>query len=288
MLRSIASAQARALLQTRRNFVSTVLLTRNWENESFTVLKKEAKNRGLPAKENKATLITRLQEHDQAQLETPPIAVQQAQQIRLASTATEVPGIPASSEPSEIPPNYPKNFLDVRLPSTEEPSREAEVQIPFLPDLWDSSRVKAESEPIVPVDDSAPNVIVIAGDASHISGSPVHNIDALEPHSAIPSQTPKASQSIFQDMAEDLLLPTSLTLSPANVPSDIIKVTSTSAGQETDHSRKFDREEKYGVWEFLGIFIGSFLAAAYFKTPSAFAEKTPEPVAVGKEGRNSH
>ena len=31
----------------RRSFVSTVLLTRNWENESVNVLKKEAKKRGL-------------------------------------------------------------------------------------------------------------------------------------------------------------------------------------------------------------------------------------------------
>ena len=31
----------------RRTFVSTVLLTRNWENESVNVLKKEAKKRGL-------------------------------------------------------------------------------------------------------------------------------------------------------------------------------------------------------------------------------------------------
>ena len=31
----------------RRTFVSSVLLTRNWENESVNVLKKEAKKRGL-------------------------------------------------------------------------------------------------------------------------------------------------------------------------------------------------------------------------------------------------
>ncbi len=31
----------------RRTFVSTVLLTRNWENETMNVLKKEARKRGL-------------------------------------------------------------------------------------------------------------------------------------------------------------------------------------------------------------------------------------------------
>lgn len=33
----------------RRTFVSSVLLTRTWENESIPHLRKEAKNRGLTA-----------------------------------------------------------------------------------------------------------------------------------------------------------------------------------------------------------------------------------------------
>ncbi len=33
--------------QARRNFVSPVILTRTWENENVTTLRKEAKNRGL-------------------------------------------------------------------------------------------------------------------------------------------------------------------------------------------------------------------------------------------------
>jgi len=300
MLRNIARSQTRILHASRRSFVSTVLLTRSWEHESVAVLRTEAKNRGLSSKGNKATLITRLQNHDSSQhktLDTPPVVlpkVQQVQQIRFASTSTEVPGIPSSSEPTEIPPSYPRMFLDVKIPSTDTPIPEPEVQIPFLPDLWDSSKVNAESAPVDPLDVSVPSLIVVAGDASRISGTS-HKLDTLAaPVSSeqSPSQVSRSDTSIFQDVAEDMFLPRSFKppagLSLAEIPSDMIKVTGTSTSQQIDHSRNLDREEKNGVWALLGLLVGSWLAAGYFKSPSAFAEKAEEHATVEKDSKHSH
>lgn len=51
MLRSALVAQLRPAVAPRstRSFVSTVLLTKAWENETVNELRKEARKRGLPA-----------------------------------------------------------------------------------------------------------------------------------------------------------------------------------------------------------------------------------------------
>ena len=80
---------------------------------------------------NKSTLVARLKEFERQQLQethpTPQSPLAQ-QQIRLAST-TEVPGIPSTSKPSPIPANYPKDFLDVKLPDISQPAPEPPVEI---------------------------------------------------------------------------------------------------------------------------------------------------------------
>lgn len=93
---------------------------------------------------SKMTLIGRLQEYDKehanqgpSQTQEQPVVVNQ--QVRHASTiietpkilqtATEVPGIPSSSEPSPIPPSYPVEFLDVKLPDTNVPIPEVPAPI---------------------------------------------------------------------------------------------------------------------------------------------------------------
>lgn len=132
----------------RRTFVSTVLLTRTWENESTSSLRKEAKSRGLSVyvlrlaslhpssntrsrKGSKATLITRLQEHEARERPQPPPPPRASvQQIRHSSTVeTEVPGLPSSSEPPTLPPSFPKEFLDVKIPDTSVPIPEAPTPI---------------------------------------------------------------------------------------------------------------------------------------------------------------
>lgn len=80
---------------------------------------------------NKSTLVSRLQEfeREQASQSTPPPVVQQ--QVRLASTAsaTEVPGVPSSSKPTPIPANYPKDFLDVKIPDVSQLPPEKPVEV---------------------------------------------------------------------------------------------------------------------------------------------------------------
>ncbi|KAI0690566.1 hypothetical protein BC835DRAFT_1417689 [Cytidiella melzeri] len=159
----------------RRSFVSTVLLTRNWENETTNVLKREAKKRGLLQTGSKSTLVNRLQEFEREQsMQSGPTPVTQ-QQV-LLSTPTEVPGIPSSSEPSPIPPNFPKEFLDVKIPDLYQPVPQRPVEIPFVPDFWESSRVKAESAPPPPPELTPVKVLAVAGAATHHGGGPSHNL----------------------------------------------------------------------------------------------------------------
>lgn len=132
-----------ALAPQRRSFVSTVLLTKAWENETVSELKKEARRRGLSSyvasvtqmhafasprysSGSKATLVTRLQQDDKGKtfaMEPAP-----ASQIRRASTstgtATEVPGIPSTAETT-----HPKYNLAFKIPDTDVPAPEVPVAI---------------------------------------------------------------------------------------------------------------------------------------------------------------
>ncbi|KAL4247297.1 hypothetical protein ABKN59_008532 [Abortiporus biennis] len=266
----------------RRHFVSTVLLTRNWENESVVNLRKEAKSRGLPQSGNKATLITRLQQFEEKRNFTPPPAPVQ-QQVRHAST-TEVPGVPSSSEPPVLPHNYPKELLDVHIPDTNIPIPELPVQIPFVPDFWDSQLVKAASEK-EPPPPSSPHVLAVAGDTELVTGgTPYSQYGEVEPSAEPTVDTTKTT--FFEDVAYDLLIPTSLKLPSVNlekqISDELPQTTSTSAGQQTNYSRTLDKEEVKGVWALVGLLAGSWLLAGLFQAPSAYAEK-----AIVEEAENS-
>lgn len=146
MLRSALRTQLRTTGPRSRNFVSTVLLTKAWENESINDLRREAKRRGLSGyvqrdlspririeivhrQGNKATLISRLQSDDEHKsLATAPAVSPQVSQVRHAST-TEVPGIPTTGAPTPLPKSYPKDFLDVKMPNLSEPEPELPIQI---------------------------------------------------------------------------------------------------------------------------------------------------------------
>ncbi|KAH8107115.1 hypothetical protein BXZ70DRAFT_1029386 [Cristinia sonorae] len=278
MLRTAAlRAHLRPVAQ-RRTFVSTVLLTRSWENDTVVTLRQEAKSRGLSQRGNKATLITRLQEFDQKnplQHVTSPTPVSNipSQQTRLAST-TEVPGVPSSAEPPSPPPTYPKYSLDV-IPSASQPAPEPLVQIPFVPDFWESSRVKKAAAPEVPENASMPNLIAVAGDATHISPSPSHNLYTAPEPATTEAEKSSLEKSFFEDIAEDLFIPTSFP-KPHTEGADLLTVTQTSGTQEKDYSRTLDKEEKTGLWILLGIFASSWVAAGVFSAPSKFAAKVEE------------
>ncbi|OBZ75080.1 hypothetical protein A0H81_04265 [Grifola frondosa] len=175
MFRAALTAQIRpAVVAQHRNFVSTVLLMRTWENESVNDLRKEAKKRGLSPRGNRATLITRLQrDEEQKTLASTTPLPSQPKQVRHASTETEVPGIPSTANSGPV---WPKEFMDIKIPDVSQPIPEPQTQVPFVPDLWDSSKVKADSAPPEETDSSIPKILAVAGAATHHGGGPSHNL----------------------------------------------------------------------------------------------------------------
>ncbi|KAG6832145.1 hypothetical protein H0H87_002457, partial [Tephrocybe sp. NHM501043] len=111
---------------SRRSFVSSVLLTRTWENDSVAELRKELKSRGLPVSGNKAHLILRIQEHDNARtlnaLRDPPVA-------RPLSTPAAPAGVAPGIPPAPPPRPAPQDFFTVALPDLWLPIPETPVQI---------------------------------------------------------------------------------------------------------------------------------------------------------------
>ncbi|KAI0670338.1 hypothetical protein C8Q78DRAFT_1035723 [Trametes maxima] len=275
MLRSALAAQLRPAVAPRaRSFVSTVLLTKAWENETVAELRKEARKRGLPSGGNKATLITRLQQDDKrVTLSTEPVST--APQVRHASTVdtpTEVPGVPSSADPV-----YPKYNLDIHLPNVSQPIAEAPTPIPFLPDFWESSKVKRDTAPSQPAPSYKPKVITVAGEITHHGGGPSHNLyTPSPPSSSAPARKEPTSLlgHLAADMAEDLSLPSSFKLpTRAEVQYDVAQKTQTSGGQGKTYSRTLDSDEQTGVWVLLGLFATSWLAAGYLAPASEWAHK---------------
>ncbi|KAL7283423.1 hypothetical protein ACG7TL_002853 [Trametes sanguinea] len=260
MLRSAIAAQLRhSTLPRSRSFVSTVLLTKAWENEPVNELRKEARKRGLPAGGNKATLIT----------------------LRHASTVgtpTEVPGVPSTAEPV-----FPKFSLDLKLPNVSEPEPEPPTPIPLVPDFWESSKVKKEAAPPQPETVPRPKVITVAGTATHPGGGPSHNLYSPSAASSVSAENADAPTSILgqlaADMAEDVGLPTSFKRAPSTESQyDVAQKTETSGGQDKTYSRTLDKDERVGVWILVGLFASSWLAAGYFAPTSEWAQKVEEKV----------
>ncbi|CDO69521.1 hypothetical protein BN946_scf184785.g26 [Trametes cinnabarina] len=280
MLRSAIAAQLRhSAVPRSRSFVSTVLLTKAWENETVNELRREARKRGLPAGGSKATLITRLQQDDKKRtLSQEPVSTAPQTQVRHASTVetpTEVPGVPSSG----TEPAYPKFTLDVKLPDISEPEPEPPTPIPLVPDLWESSKIKKEAAPPQPDNVPKPKVITVAGAATHPGGGPSHNL--YSPTASVSSANgananePKSTLGqLAADMAEDLGLPTSFARAPpAESQYDVAQKTETSGGQDKSYSRTLDKDERVGVWIIVGLFASSWVAAGYFAPTSAWAHQ---------------
>ncbi|KAI0748167.1 hypothetical protein C8Q80DRAFT_1170500 [Daedaleopsis nitida] len=283
-----------AIAPRRRTFVSTVLLTKAWENESINELKKEARKRGLSAAGNKATLVTRLKQDDQkkafAPEPTPHPQVRRASTSAAPSTstesATEVPGIPSTAEVT-----HPKHNLDIQIPDVSEPEPEVLVQIPFVPDLWESSKLKHTAVPAEAAPSDGPKVVVIGGEGTHPGGGPSHNLWTASP----PSQTPRKEPSshvgkLLADMADDLDIPTTLGLpGPGSVHYDAAAKTETSGSQDKSYSRTLDGDEKKGLWVLFGVFAGSWVAGSFLSPLSEWAhkaEQTAQDVEEKAAGKN--
>ncbi|KAF8077907.1 hypothetical protein FPV67DRAFT_19827 [Lyophyllum atratum] len=198
----------------RRKFVSSVLLTRTWENESVAGLRKELKNRGLSPKGNKANLILQIQEYERhktiqaiASHEPPlPATVREMATSAAASTDEGVaPGVPPASQPTRA---GPEGMMNVNIPDIWQPVPEQPIQIPYVPDFWDSSLPAISPVPEEPL----PKLLVVAGADTHLSGGPSHNLH--DENAVVQNDSARASASkpqeeggILDDITDDLGIP---------------------------------------------------------------------------------
>ncbi|KIP09611.1 hypothetical protein PHLGIDRAFT_34368 [Phlebiopsis gigantea 11061_1 CR5-6] len=266
MLRHTLSSNVRHVSQ-RRGFVSTVLLTRDWENETVSALKKEAKKHGLLQTGNKATLITRLQEHGRAQAVQVPPPVTPARHA-----STEAPS--ASSSSSD-----PKGYLNVKIPDVSIPIVQKLAPVPFVPDLWDSSRVKAESSPAPVQDSTTPKIITVAGSDMETGDIVSHNLypDLSPPTSAAPVKKGPVTELLHDLIPELSFVRLPGKAVPAELLEGVAETTLTSGKTDSSYSRSLDSDEKNGVWALLGLFAGSWVLAGML-SPSPIAETDQKPV----------
>ncbi|KAG6898382.1 hypothetical protein C0992_009057 [Termitomyces sp. T32_za158] len=164
----------------------SLLHTRPFVSSTLADLRRELRSRGLPVKGNKATLILRIKEHEKA---------------KTANVLREPPVVSAVAPQS----------LNVVLPDLWQPIPETPVQIPYVPDFWDSSVQPPRPAP----DDPLPKLNVVAGADSHISVGPSHNLldenapVLASPQTPVPTPTPtqRDDGGLLGDITDDLGLP---------------------------------------------------------------------------------
>ncbi|TFY72649.1 hypothetical protein EVG20_g324 [Dentipellis fragilis] len=277
---SLLSRRAPAALHNSRSLVSSALLSRTWENKTVADLKDEARKRGLPIKGTKATLITRIQEHEQRSAAEAVAPANPPAQTRNVSTTT------GSSTPSAPPAAYPRQYLDIKIPELNTPIPEAPVQIPFAPDNWESYRVKAQAEAAASLGEpETPKIVVVAGSSTHTLGGPTHNLETAVDVAPIgvAESTPsspeaKGLRGILEDVADDLGLPRNLQLNPQRAFRETLATEPTTApGKGQTQSRELDHEEKLGAWAIVGTFITAWVLGGALAKESAFAKPSDKP-----------
>ncbi|KAH7921732.1 hypothetical protein BV22DRAFT_707009 [Leucogyrophana mollusca] len=249
-----------------RTFVSTVLLSRTWENETVVDLRKEARHRGLSTKGNKSTLITRIQSYEEQQAAGSSSSQSPAPAAaRSASTQAVAPGLPSASQPASSA-SIPA-FMNVKMPDLSQPEPEVPVQIPSLPDLWDSARLK----PKLPQEAPIPKIHVVSGSATHHGGGPTHSLESTHEteahkHAEAPPADPAPAGGFWRDLADDMGLPRTIKVGQAVLESD-----REATGVQKVQSRPLDKEETRGVWVLLGLLAGSWLVGGYVNGAPATA-----------------
>jgi len=260
MFRTAILPVSRLATSQSRSFVSSVLLTKTWENESVLSLRKEAKNRGVSSTGNKANLILRLQGHDKAsalQAMTPPVQVG----ARSASTATGTsPGVPAAAQP-----NVPDHKLstNTNIPDISQSDPEVEVEVPFVPDFWDSKEVKAAQEAAKIKESPLPKISLVAGAETHPAGGPSHNLHdehaqqgtIMDSHIVPPS----TGTSFWGSLVGSLGAESTIQNAAAGAQSAVLDVLPQAGGiQQRTEKRNLTPEERKGVWMLVGIVLGGW------------------------------
>ncbi|KAF8580877.1 hypothetical protein K439DRAFT_264507 [Ramaria rubella] len=224
------------------------LATHLLERLSISELKNEAKRHGLSPSGSKATLITRIKHVENTQNSPTPSR-------RDSSTASKTP---ASS--SGVTSN-----LNIKLPDLSASPEVPGPQIPFLPDFWDSSRIRGANgnHHDVEAPTHMPKVLILTSASTQHAGGPVYDtVELADDHI---EQAPKAAskQGLWTDITTDLGLP----------PLSDIAATLTKAPPATTYEQQYndqsksgylDVDETRGVWVLLSIFGGSWLAGGIF------------------------
>ena len=98
------------------------------------------------------------------------------------------------------------------------------IDQPFVPDLWDSSRIKAEFASSKLEEPSTPKVLAVGGAVTHYGGGPSHALYPTPSSSSGSSEPVDVNQSFWHDLADDLLIPKAFKL-PARdvVPKELLE-----------------------------------------------------------------
>src|ERR1700722_7008415 len=142
MLHSALQRLPRLPALSHRTFVSSVLLTKTWENEPVSALRNEAKTRSLSpyylnfpqpwifyspiplrSKGNKSTLISRILAHEKHIVSQ---GIPLLTLSRSASMASISPGIPPPSQPAGT---LPEDFFHINLPDLSQRDSGPETQV---------------------------------------------------------------------------------------------------------------------------------------------------------------
>ncbi|KAG6334837.1 hypothetical protein ID866_4259 [Astraeus odoratus] len=272
----------------QRSFVSTVLLSRTWEDETVVDLRKEAKIRGLSTKGNKATLVSRLQEYDGSRASAVAAAAAAAAASPSDPSPTrDVPGATrrassraapaANPDPSTAPqaaspgirptpellkPSASAEFFAFKMPDLAQPAPVSSAQVPYLPDFWDSANPKPTASHVEP---ELPKLHVVGGAATHHDGGPMHHLEKHSEAHTVPSAAaavgdkPVVIKSAYlREVFADLDVPTTIRWRPVVDP-DVV--------EEPGRSRSLTGEERTGLYILLGILGGSWLLGGFLNSP---------------------
>jgi hypothetical protein len=249
-----------------RNFVSTVLLSRTWENETLATLRHEAKTRGLSTKGNKSVIINRIQEYEESRalpFSQPAPAASRNVSSSTAPPQAASPGIPPASQPTSA--SKTSDFFLVRLPDLSQDGPCEPVQAPFVPDFWDSSSPKPE-----PIEPSHPKLHVVSGSATHPDGGPTYNLEKPQDAVVIEEMVviepegqakPAIESGFFRELANDLGLPRSFRVGEA--VSNVVRAAKEQGPDVYAKSRPLNNEQTRGVWVLLGLLAGSWIVGGW-------------------------
>ncbi|KLO13545.1 hypothetical protein SCHPADRAFT_921024 [Schizopora paradoxa] len=275
MLRSVVQRQlsrqgSLSRCTPRRSFVSTVLLSKSYEEKTVAELRTEAKKRGLSSSGNKSTLISRILQEEQ-RLATSTTASTQPQNVAAPPASrrsvSSTPAVRAETLSNEVA----QQTLGVRLPDLSQPPPEPPVHIPFVPDFWESSRVNAEeakaAEAEAKENEGVPKIIVAADVSTHPLGGPSHNLypesfggadaSAIGSSSSSSAETSGGAkrEGLIADVFEDLSLPLPELSRAARASVSSI---TTKAGPDADSQRPLEAHERRGLWVLLGATVGAW------------------------------